>query len=357
MALNLGAGIAVENQPGAALMLAAQNVARSTPDGHTLVIVSSPVMAVNPTLYKKINYDPDKDFVPISWMDAGHLPTIVNAKLPIKDLADLDKFARANKTSLGTYGAGSYSHVAVEALNRHFKLQMEAVHYRGEAPMLLDLIAGRLSFGSPSVSLAAGRNLRVLAVFADTRHATFPEAPTFKELNLPSRISDDWLTLNMFAQGRELLAAGCGWLPLSWYAENDFHAALRQATRIAGEHLASYGHPLGYAGLRQQLAKDLAHRMGPLSADQIVLTHGVTHALELIIMGLLRPGDAVLVEEPGVARGEADAPDIDGRVYLPITVPVGSFAEVKITGFEDYDLLALPAGQAPATRKVAKQAQ
>ncbi|PAW67606.1 MAG: 30S ribosomal protein S12 methylthiotransferase RimO [Opitutia bacterium Tous-C1TDCM] len=65
----------------------------------------------------------------------------------------------------------------------------------------------------------------------------------------------------------------------------------------------------------------------------------------------------VLVEEPGVARAEGDAPDIDGRVYVPITVPVGAFAEVKITGCEDYDLLALPVGQAPATRKVAKQAQ
>ena len=65
----------------------------------------------------------------------------------------------------------------------------------------------------------------------------------------------------------------------------------------------------------------------------------------------------VLVEEPGVARGEADAPDIDGRVYLPITVPVGEFAQVKITGYEDYDLLALPLGQEPATRKIARQAQ
>ncbi len=65
----------------------------------------------------------------------------------------------------------------------------------------------------------------------------------------------------------------------------------------------------------------------------------------------------VLVEEPGVARGEADAPDIDGRVYLPITVPVGEFAQVKITGYEDYDLLALPTGEEPATRKVARQAQ
>src|SRR5688572_21881947 len=65
----------------------------------------------------------------------------------------------------------------------------------------------------------------------------------------------------------------------------------------------------------------------------------------------------VIVEEPGVARGEADAPDIDGRVYLPITVPVGDFAHVEITDYEDYDLLALPVGQEPATRKVAKQAQ
>jgi ribosomal protein S12 methylthiotransferase len=65
----------------------------------------------------------------------------------------------------------------------------------------------------------------------------------------------------------------------------------------------------------------------------------------------------VLVEEPGVARGESDAPDIDGRVYLPITVPVGDFAPVKITGFEDYDLLALPAGVPPAVRKMARQAQ
>jgi ribosomal protein S12 methylthiotransferase len=65
----------------------------------------------------------------------------------------------------------------------------------------------------------------------------------------------------------------------------------------------------------------------------------------------------VLVEEPGVARGEADAPDIDGRVYVPRDLPVGDFAEVKITGYQDYDLLALPAGQRPAEFKVAKQAQ
>ena len=65
----------------------------------------------------------------------------------------------------------------------------------------------------------------------------------------------------------------------------------------------------------------------------------------------------VLVEEPGVARGEADAPDIDGRVYVPRTLPVGQFAEVEITGYRDYDLLALPKGEKPKEFKVAKQAQ
>lgn len=65
----------------------------------------------------------------------------------------------------------------------------------------------------------------------------------------------------------------------------------------------------------------------------------------------------VLVEEPGVARGEADAPDIDGRVYVPLTLPVGEFAEVVITGSRDYDLLALPKGKKPKEYKVAKQAQ
>jgi ribosomal protein S12 methylthiotransferase len=65
----------------------------------------------------------------------------------------------------------------------------------------------------------------------------------------------------------------------------------------------------------------------------------------------------VLVEEPGVARGEADAPDIDGRVYVPRELPVGEFVEVKITGYQDYDLLALPAGEKPSVIKVARQAQ
>lgn len=90
------------------------------------------------------------------------------------------------KLTYGSGGIGTVPQLTVSNLMWRSKLSVTGVQYRGEAPMLLDLLAGRLSFGSPSVSLAAGRNLRVLAVFADRRHATFPDAPTFKELNLPS---------------------------------------------------------------------------------------------------------------------------------------------------------------------------
>ena len=100
----------------------------------------------------------------------------------------------------------------------------------------------------------------------------------------------------------------------------------------------------------------LLHNEPTLKQVQVWPVGGDTRAAS-VSAGYVGRTMRVLVEEPGVARGEADAPDIDGRVYVPITLPVGAFADVKITGFEAYDLLALPAGQTPATRKVAKQAQ
>ena len=186
-----GQPVTVENKAGASGAIAAEQVKSAPADGYTLMWTISTTMIMNKVLFKKLPYDPDKDFVPISWMDAGHLPTIVNAKLPIKDLADLDKFARANKTSLGTYGAGSYSHVAVEALNRHFKLQMEAVHYRGEAPMWVDVGSGSLTGGSGSYAAASSvlqtGNGRPIAVPTKKRMRKLPDVPTFLEQGLDDR--------------------------------------------------------------------------------------------------------------------------------------------------------------------------
>lgn len=183
-----GQPVTVENKAGASGAIAAEQVKSAPADGYTLMWTISTTMIMNKVLFKKLPYDPDKDFVPISWMDAGHLPTIVNTSTPIKDLADLDKFARANKSSLGTYGAGSYSHVAVEALNRHFKLQMEAVHYRGEAPMWVDVASASLTGGSGSYAAASsvlqtGKG-RAIAVPTKKRMRKLPDVPTFLEQGL-----------------------------------------------------------------------------------------------------------------------------------------------------------------------------
>jgi DNA-binding transcriptional MocR family regulator len=124
-------------------------------------------------------------------------------------------------------------------------------------------------------------------------------APEVERPSPPTTVSEWWLSLDLFAQHRNFAAAGCGWLPADWRGESHVTEALRHAARIPNERVAGYGTPRGFQPLRQHLARGLADRMGSVSADQLVLTHGATHALDLVIRTLLRPGDAVLVESPG----------------------------------------------------------
>jgi len=139
-------------------------------------------------LFKKLPYDPDKDFALISWLNAGHLPMIINKDVPAKNLAEFADFARKNKASLGTYGAGSYPHVVAVTLNRHFGLSMEAVHYRGEALMWQDLASGAIQGGSGSIAGAASVLQtgigRPIAVPSMVRARKLPDVPTFHEQGL-----------------------------------------------------------------------------------------------------------------------------------------------------------------------------
>ena len=185
IAQKTGQPVFVENKAGASGAIAAEQVKSAAPDGYTLMWTISTTMVMNKVLFKKLPYDPDKDFVPISWMDAGHLPTIINKNVPAKDLKEFAAFARNNKTSLGTYGAGSYSHCAVEGMNRSLGLKMEAVHYRGEAPMWIDVASGAVQGGSGSYAAAAsvlqsGAG-RAIAVPTRVRMKKLPDVPTFLE--------------------------------------------------------------------------------------------------------------------------------------------------------------------------------
>ncbi len=183
-----GQPVTVENKAGASGAIAAEQVKSAAPDGYTLMWTISTTMIMNKVLFKKLPYDPDKDFVPISWMDAGHLPTIVNKNVPATNLKEFEAYARNNKVSLGTYGAGSYSHVAVEALNRHYGLKMEAVHYRGEAPMWIDVASGSVQGGSGSVAAASSvlqtGSGRPIAVPTKARMRKLPDVGTFLEQGL-----------------------------------------------------------------------------------------------------------------------------------------------------------------------------
>jgi tripartite-type tricarboxylate transporter receptor subunit TctC len=142
-------------------------------------------------LYKNLPYDADNDFELISSMSAGHLPLVAAKATGATSLAQFVEYARKNKVAVGTYGAGSYSHIAIAELNKHFGLQMEAVHYRGEAPMWQDLGAGVIQGASGSIVAAAsvlqtGAG-RMVAVPTARRVSAFAEVATFLEQGVTAK--------------------------------------------------------------------------------------------------------------------------------------------------------------------------
>ena len=181
----LGQQVVVENRTGAGGSIAAQAVKAAPPDGYTLMFTISTTMIMNRVLYKSLPYDADKDFVLMSSMYAGPLPLIVNRNIGVSNLKEFVEYARRNKVSLGTYSPGSFAHIAVAELNRIFKLNMEAVHYRGEAPMWQDVAAGVIQGGTGSTA-AANAVLqsgvgRAIAVPGTKRMRNLPDVGTYLE--------------------------------------------------------------------------------------------------------------------------------------------------------------------------------
>jgi tripartite-type tricarboxylate transporter receptor subunit TctC len=187
----VGQPVVVENKAGAAGAIGAEMVKSSPADGYTLMFTNSTTMIMNKVLFKKLPYDPDKDFALVAWFNTGHLPTIINKDVPAKNVAEFAAWARDRKVSLATYGAGSYAHVVTETLNRHYGLKMEAVHYRGEALMWQDVASGAVqgasgSYASASAVLQSGAG-RPIAVPTMERMKKLPDVPTFHEQGLTEK--------------------------------------------------------------------------------------------------------------------------------------------------------------------------
>ena len=183
----LGQPVIVENRAGAGGNIGAEYVARSQPDGQTLLFGTSGPLAINSSLYRKINYDPVKSFAPV--IQVGHLPNIlvVNPSVPAKDVQELVAYAKAHpgKLSYASSGNGASSHLAGVMFNAIAGTDLQHVPYKGTGPALNDLLGGQVSMSFTDVLTAlpyikAGK-LRALGVTTTARSQALPDVPTLAE--------------------------------------------------------------------------------------------------------------------------------------------------------------------------------
>ena len=181
----LGKPVVVENKPGAATMLAANAVATAPPDGHTLVVLTSSAMAINPTLYKQISYDPNRDFVPISLYVKSPFILVVNPALPAKTEPEIIKAANEAETTINSaaVGAGGLQHLSMEFAKQRFGFDATHVPYRQTGQSVTDLAAGHVAAGfveaGASIPLIQEGRLRALAVSASSPLPLLPDVPPF----------------------------------------------------------------------------------------------------------------------------------------------------------------------------------
>jgi tripartite-type tricarboxylate transporter receptor subunit TctC len=184
---SLGKPVVIDNRPGAAMMLAVTSVARSAPDGYTLGIASSGPLATNPVLYKRIDYDPEKDFTPIALYVKSPFVLVVNPALPVRTVPDLIKLAKesANPLNYSTPGVGLMQHLSTEFMKQRFGFQATHVPYRNTPQSVTDIVAGHVAFGfaeaGAAVPLIKEGKLRAIAVSSKTRLPILPDVPPFAE--------------------------------------------------------------------------------------------------------------------------------------------------------------------------------
>jgi tripartite-type tricarboxylate transporter receptor subunit TctC len=183
---SLGAAVIVENKPGAATTIGAEQVARAEPDGYTLMIATSTTLAINKTLYRKLPYDPVKDFTPIALVAAVPFALIINPQIPATTLSEFIAYAKSRPgLAYGSAGNGSPQHLGAEMLKAAAGIDIRHVSYRGSVPAMLDVIAGHISFMvvdlQPALPQSREGKVRMLGVTTPKRVAAAPEIPTLAE--------------------------------------------------------------------------------------------------------------------------------------------------------------------------------
>jgi tripartite-type tricarboxylate transporter receptor subunit TctC len=201
LAAELGQPVIIDNRGGAGGAPAAEAVAKATPDGYTLLFGTMGTQVINPALYPKLRYDPSKDFAPISLTHITPRVLVVRSALPVKNIAELIVLAKKQPGLLtyGSAGSGSSSHLSGALFESLGKVDMVHVPYKGSAPALMDLLAGRIdmSFDSYTVyeeHIKSGK-VRALGVTSKVRMGILPQVPTIAEAGLLDYDVSNWLGL------------------------------------------------------------------------------------------------------------------------------------------------------------------
>jgi tripartite-type tricarboxylate transporter receptor subunit TctC len=191
MSAALGQQIVVENRGGAGGSIATRQVAKSEPDGYTLGLGGTGTLAIDPTLYSNIGYDPRKDFAPVGLIATSALVVLVHPSIPAHSVKELIALAGKEPGALNYASAGSGSgiHLGSELFASMAGIKLTHVPYKGSAPALTDLLGGHVAiyFSSlpPAIGLVKDGKVRALAVTGAKRSAVFPDLPTVAEAGLP----------------------------------------------------------------------------------------------------------------------------------------------------------------------------
>lgn len=191
LAVGLGQPVVVENRSGAANIVGADAVAKSSPDGYTLLTASSGILVYQKFLYSKLPYDPQRDFALVGMIANTVMGVFVHASVPVKTLQDLIAYAKANpgKLNYGSSGVGQRFHLGTELFQRRTGTQMTHIPYKGAAQFLPEMLAGRIDLlifppVDQLLSQVKAGKLRLLAMATNERYADLPDVPTFAEAGI-----------------------------------------------------------------------------------------------------------------------------------------------------------------------------
>lgn len=192
--------VVIENRPGAGGVIAADMVAKSTPDGHT-TLLATVAFAVTPSTYRRLPYDPNRDLVPLTQITAHSLVLTVNPRLGVASFAQLIELEKAKRGSIsyGTTGTGTSTHLLIEMLNLALKTDFVHIPYKGDAPQVAAMLSGEVQLGLVAVisviNHIQGGRLKPLGVTGSKRSALLPDVPTMSEIGIAGFETGSWMGL------------------------------------------------------------------------------------------------------------------------------------------------------------------